>query len=618
MKKLQMLASLMLSMSSFLCGCRQENPLPVITVSPDVEISADGGELSIPVQISDLTETADLTAISSDEWLEIVSVSSNDIVVEATANTTDEVRRAGITLEYPGAKDAMVTVTQQPLESHYKISVYEEGYDVISVDVVPADKTSRYFLSAVPSEDFNPETVAEKYLATLRKYAELNGISVEEAVAANSFTGDVKHDIKGLYPNKEHTVFAYTINGSGEIQSSVSYVSGRTAQVPAGEMSGCRIEISASEISDNSAEITFTPDDNSVCYYTEVFDESGFSEISKDWNSYIYNYMTSRIIEPLTLETTIGIICKKGEYVAHAKGLSEQTKYYACAVGVDMNALIITEVYVHEFTTEEFVEFDYGIDFLVSDITSRGATVTATAKDSRAFYYWDVMTAEVYGNLGNDQEKIGEYFLEMMDKKRIEQYGDYADFFPLPDYIYMMCTSGSSADSHSYTSLSGGTEYYPYGFWVDETSGEKVSDAVFGSPFKTLERVVSSATAEASLWLTDGDRWSELSPVGYGHYAGKAILGARITHSQDAARWYSNIYEKSQLSYSDEELTISLIQQGQRNKDAYCLSYPVEWGGEYVILTVAEDADGNTGPLHKLIFTADKSVAEDLDAIPDL
>ena len=123
-------------------------------------------------------------------------------------------------------------------------------------------------------------------------------------------------------------------------------------------------------------------------------------------------------------------------------------------------------------------------------------------------------------------------------------------------------------------------------------------------------------TAEAI--LTDGDDWRELNLMAFGHYGGYAILGAELTYSDNAVKWYSNIYDISQLSFSDDELITSLLQQGYYNKDRYHLSYGAEWDKEYVILSVAVDADGNVGELHKCRFTATKDDALPIDSIPEL
>lgn len=151
-----------------------------------------------------------------------------------------------------------------------------------------------------------------------------------------------------------------------------------------------------------------------------------------------------------------------GEKTVQSKELTPETTYYALAVGVNLEGLINTEVAVLEITTPEETPIDYSFTFSTDAVTATGATVTVTPNDVRAFYYWDVMTDAEYTELNGDEEKIAAYFLEKMDAKRIEQYGDYAMFFPLPSYIVSQCSEGfDGPDSYTFGTLSPATTYHP-------------------------------------------------------------------------------------------------------------------------------------------------------------
>lgn len=230
------------------------------------------------------------------------------------------------------------------------------------------------------------------------------------------------------------------------------------------------------------------------------------------------------------------------------------------------------------------------------------------------------MTEAEYEELGRDEAKIAVWFEQMMDEKRIEQFGEYADMFvPLADYIYSQCSKDGNPETYTFGKLSSSTTYYPYAFWVDEITGKIVSSTSFAEkPFTTPERVVSSAEAAPAAWITDGDDWARLDATKYGSYAGKAVLGARLTPNGDAVHWYSNIYNAADAeSLSDEEWTNELtVKQYNKDKKTYNVLSPVEWGGEYVILSVAVDAAGNAGPVGKLFFSAAKESAEPLESIP--
>ena len=67
-----------------------------------------------------------------------------------------------------------------------------------------------------------------------------------------------------------------------------------------------------------------------------------------------------------------------------------------------------------------------------------------------------------------------------------------------------------------------------------------------------------------------------------------------------------------------EEAIAGALVKGKYNMDkaSYNLSYTVDWGGDYVLVAVAVDADGKAGHVMKQPFTASKENAEPLESIP--
>lgn len=69
----------------------------------------------------------------------------------------------------------------------------------------------------------------------------------------------------------------------------------------------------------------------------------------------------------LSLEDIVGICCITGEWTSKGRELTPKTTYYACAVGVNAQAQINTDVTVVEIVTPEETSIDYAFDFAVSD-----------------------------------------------------------------------------------------------------------------------------------------------------------------------------------------------------------------------------------------------------------
>lgn len=496
------------------------------------------------------------------------------------------------------------------------IEVSQIEMDDATVTVTPGNAATRYIAAVDFAADFDALKTIATNKAAFAANAEAAGKTLADFIEGYAFKGIQSFHPSTLSPKTEYIVYAYGIDDKGDATTEITTTDFTTLAVTPGEKVDCTINILVKNLTDVSAEVTYSPTSDEVFYYYTFTDQAGYDALSQDWAGFIYTYMTSHITENLTLEDVVKVLCSRGEVSSRAKNLTPATSYYACAVGVSMEALLITDVAVEKVTTPAEHTIDYSFDSTVDQITWNGAKVTITPRDATALYYWNVMTEAEYTTLGGDETKIAAYFEEAMIAKRAAELGAYADYYPLADYILNQCSD--KADEYEFTSLSSSTKYYVYAFWVDDGSAEKISATYFSKPFATLERIVSSATVTAALWLTDGDDWAALNPTGFGHFAGKAILGARLTPGSGAVHWYSNIFAAADLdSFSDEAFIAALKKNGNKDKTSYYRSYGVDWGGDYAIVSIAEDADGNTGNPVKLHFKADKSVAEKLTEIPE-
>lgn len=504
----------------------------------------------------------------------------------------------------------------KPDPEKLRIEVSSVSTDNAAINVTTVYETTRYIAALDFAAGFDARSIVGQNRAAFVENAQAAGKTLAEFIEGYAFKGTRSIPCPTLSPKSDYVVYAYGIDDEGNATTEVVTEKFTTLAIPNGEQVDCTFDILVKNITDVTADVSFIPSDESVYYFYTVTDKAGYDGLSADWNGYIYDLMVSHLTENLTLEDVVKIFCTCKTMNSKAKGLTPGTTYYACAVGVGMDALLVTDVAVEPFTTQEEYVIDYTFDTAVSNITSRGADIAIQPHAPTALYYWNVMTRGDYDALGRDEEKIAAYFNEAMIAKRAAELGSYADFYPLPDYILSQCSD--KPDSYTFTGLSASTDYYVYAFWIDEQTGDIASGTYFSEPFRTLDKVVSTATVTSTLWLTDGDDWAALSPVGYGHFAGKAILGARLTPSSDAVHWYSNIFNASDLdNYSDDQFVTSLLKSPYKDKTAYNLSYTVDWGGDYAIVSVAEDAAGNLSEVVKRPFKAEKSAAEPLTELPE-
>ena len=85
---------------------------PSIVVNQTIELAHDATSGAFGYSITNPVEGTNLQAISNAEWITNVMVGTEQVTFTATANTTGVERTGTITLQYDGAQDKTVTVTQ--------------------------------------------------------------------------------------------------------------------------------------------------------------------------------------------------------------------------------------------------------------------------------------------------------------------------------------------------------------------------------------------------------------------------------------------------------------------------------------------------------------------------
>lgn len=595
---------------------------PVIEATTPSAVLAEGGPVSISYKVANPVEGKELTAKVDKEWVKELTVVAKSSVVTARVekNPLGEPRTAVVTLSYDGAEAVKVSIEQDAYVP-FLIQVTEITMSDALIKVYP-EEDGMYIAAVDFAEGFDATAIAAANKAVFTAHAAADEKTLADFIAGYAYKGEQPFHPSRLSPKTDYVVYAYGIDAEGNATTDVIVEPFASLPVEPGPKVDCTIDITTKNLTSSTVDVTFAPTDPTVRYFYTMLDKEGYDDISKDWPAYIYEYMVAYLEQAssLTLEEVVMICTTTGEWTTTGQKLTPETTYYACAVGVNAQAQINTDVAVLEIVTPKEMPLDYTFDFAVSDVTTTSAKVTVTPHDVRALYYWNVMTEADYNSLQRDETKIAAWFEQTMIDKRKEQMGDYADYYPLSDFIYDQCTKGNSGpDTYTFSTLTSSTTYYVYAFWIDEKTGKLASATSFGeSPFTTPEWTWSAATATSSLWLTDGDDWARLNPTGYGNYAGKAVLGARIVSGGGAVHWYSTIYEASAVASTSEETLAATLIKAKYNMDktAYTISYPVDWGGEYVIASVAVDADGKPGHVMKQPFTANKELAEPLESIP--
>ncbi len=124
MKNLKFYSILGLSALLVLSACKKEEPTagsPVLTLSQTtLTVPADGGAVSVAYQVENPVDGASVSVdLGSVAWITDVDITDSTIDFTVEANSVTSSRTATITVSYPGAEDATLTVAQEAVEVHY-------------------------------------------------------------------------------------------------------------------------------------------------------------------------------------------------------------------------------------------------------------------------------------------------------------------------------------------------------------------------------------------------------------------------------------------------------------------------------------------------------------------
>lgn len=275
--------------------------------------------------------------------------------------------------------------------------------------------------------------------------------------------------------------------------------------------------------------------------------------------------------------------------------LIPDTEYYVLAFGYADGAAA-TELNKFKFKTDpEGDPKANSFTFEATGITARTASVKVTPSVKSVRYVWDVITDANYKKYdGNIRNYLVDYI-----------QSEISPTFPTPeDVIAIIGVRGD--EEHDYDHLTPATTYYLWAVCVD-ASGNPTAEPAVSTPFTTHEAVLSKATATVEFdKYYDGSQLYAIDNTKYKNYNNKAYLPAKIVHSAEAVKWYT-LFTGTDVSdtsiYTDEILLRNLISQGSVGNEERFFALP--WNELSYFIAVAEDADGNYGPIFRKGLTPD-------------
>lgn len=344
---LTILASLCILSSCNKDDKKQETDIPSIDIQSTLEIAENGGYAELPYTILNGDGQSALTATCQSEWISDINVSADKVSFTASQNETGEKRTCELLLEYPGAKNATVTLSQNSIEivHSFTFEVLEVNYINATVKVTPEDASMTFLSLPVSMEEYEAMAADEDVINYI-----VDHFSAYGNITEFMLSGEQNMTASNLFPGTEYVIAAFGYDGTQAL-TRVDTVAFTTKAAP--DPSEVKFTINITEITGTSVTVRFTPDPECYRYAVaavKASDSEAFGSDLEKWDGYLKG-MADRFIENGSISSYDDYVysaCRSGEFYVKIEDLDYGTEYYAAAILVDGHLNVIAVPYFSE------------------------------------------------------------------------------------------------------------------------------------------------------------------------------------------------------------------------------------------------------------------------------
>lgn len=465
------------------------------------------------------------------------------------------------------------------------------------MSITPSDDNVPYFYAALTVEEYESTVVDDKgldeymseYLAAVMEFY---GVDMSAAIEKNTTKGPVTDTFSGtLSPGTDYYAFAFGLNEQGRINTQVSRERFATEAV---KPSDNKFTVTVSDITSGGGIISLATT-NSDTYIIEVL----FTQDVKD----IADAAIVSKLETL-YEGRLPLFVKQGDLELNGEGqLQPDTDYTVVVFGYD-GGFATTPITRKSFKTlKGGLPSECTFDVTVDPLYAVRATINMLPSDSSIPYFCALLKKSDYVS----DEKIADQVRQSLINEA------FANQVSLAEMVKARSLRGKKSIT---TSVEADTEYYVVLFAIAEDATPE--GPVFKSEFKTLEEKLGNATVriEADKYY-DGNALYEHDPDKYRNALNLAYIPAKFYPSDDAAHWYVQLYRddlSDPADFSDQAAIIALTNKFSGLKDITENNFLGYWGN-LTFLAVAEDEQGNFGPVARLFFPVDQEGATPIEEL---
>lgn len=492
------------------------------------------------------------------------------------------------------SRKAFKTQTKAQSDCVVELSTDVSG-NKVTVKASPSDPEQAYYINLMEADDFLKfyggewPGAAEMFMSDEIFLMRMrDGMTDEQIFEELANFGEKEVEFTELNAEKDYYAFACAIGEDCSVIGEVTVKDFTTGSI---EQSDNIIEFEVDKLGVNYAEVSVYP--SNLDPFVPLIEKA-----------VIFKGMEDDAIIKSVLEEygdNLSYLVRTGHGVMYRSDLEPETEYMVYAFGYDYG-VPTTQLFTHTFTTLNEVDpSSLVFDFEIKDVTQRGATVTVYPEPENARYYWNLVEA------GNSQEDV----IGIINAE-YEYYLGLGYVRDMVDYMSKLTTTGES--SSTFKTLDSDTEYKPFAVGVYAETGELATEIYFGDIFRTEILVPADVHIDLNVdEYYDGDEVAEKYPA-LGDAAGYAVVPVSTEVSDGTANYYYHIFEGdcSDTDYlSDERIIDELYPRGVKNEPEYVFYAP--WNTVITLMGVAEDAEGNFGPVTRIVLNFSKGGVSPVD-----
>lgn len=466
--------------------------------------------------------------------------------------------------------------------SKFDVAISEIGTGGAKINVVPSNDKQLYYYdtfnqelydlwSAKPNgfKDYMPEYV--DHMATS------HGSTKEEIVKQIANTGASEYTYTTLSADTKYYLVVLPIDKVGNVVGEPEIKTFSTLEV----VDNMTFDVQFSNIDWDGLDYTITPsnDDRYFSIYKSVASCNQYATDDELLTAVMAenSFMLDFFARP-------GVKTVENEHV-----MNPNTNYELLVFGYN-NGSATTKIHRFPFSTAVGDDPTTStFDIQVNNIKSRRFNVKLCPSATRFMYTWNVMQKEQF------------------DTWKDHLNDSIAKYLP-KDVFGFVLTKDTAYQNFTHLPVEG--NFVAYAAAVDQYG------AVIGTPvvkpISTLANVVSAAEATIT-WTNyfDGDSIYNLDNVLYAAAQGNAFVPVTVTRNESVSQWYVDVYagdlSADNSDFVDEDFINVMAYQGKSIQYCYKKPFIVEWDKPVTFVSVAEDSNGDFGPVLRTVVTFTKS-----------